>query len=391
MHGSRLWTKNFIAICFSSFFIYITVYMLNTTLPTFVKEVLHGNQQQMGLVITLWSVGVIAFRLFSGRWIEMIGLKKTAIISFLLFFLAVAIYLGAYGILFLLIVRLIHGGSFAVAATATSTLAADLIPDSQKGEGIGYFSMFMSIAMVIGPAIGAYVIHGYDNSQALFIVSLILSGLSLICLVFVRHSQQTSVRLITNEKKSWRNLIERKVLPISFVGFLLSFSYSSLTSFIFSYTMEMNLSRFSGLFFVIFALIIIVSRPLVGIALDKWREHFIVYPGTIIFVIGVILLSKSETGFLLLLSAAIIGFGYGALFPCFQLLAIQAVALERRNIAISTFFLFFDLGFGIGSFVLGWIASKTSYQSMYLVAAIAGLACSAVYFAVHHPFLKRDK
>ncbi|WP_165972293.1 MFS transporter [Paenibacillus piri] len=338
MYGSKIWTKSFIAICLSSFFIYVTVYMFNTTFPAFVKEAFHVSDRQMGLVITLWSVGVVAFRLFSGRWIERFGMKLTAIFSLILCFLAVTIYLGVYGIVFLLSIRLIHGGSFAVAATATSALATDLIPESRKGEGIGYFSMFMSIAMVIGPASGAYLINENRNGHALFTVSLILSGLAVICLLFVRHSQQASVKLVTNEKVSWGHLLEKKAIPISLAGFVLSFSYSSLTSFIFTYTKEINLGHLSGPFFVVFALIIIVSRPLVGMILDNFREHYIVYPGIISFAIGVILLSQSETGFMVLLSAAIIGLGYGALFPCFQILVIQSVAQERCY--INLFFIF---------------------------------------------------
>lgn len=193
MYGSKIWTKSFIAICLSSFFMYITVYLLNTTFPTFIKEALHGNQQQMGLVITLWSVGVVAFRLFSGRWVERFGMKLIAIYSLILFLLAVSIYLSAYSFLFLLIIRMLHGGSFAVAATATSALAADLIPESRKGEGIGYFTMFMSIAMVIGPAMGAFLISVDWGNDALFIASFILSGLALISLLFVRHSQLASI------------------------------------------------------------------------------------------------------------------------------------------------------------------------------------------------------
>jgi MFS family permease len=60
--------------------------------------------------------------------------------------------LGTTGILIFLVIRYLHGTSYAIASTAMGTSASSLIPSIRQGAGLGYFSMFMSIAMVIGPA-----------------------------------------------------------------------------------------------------------------------------------------------------------------------------------------------------------------------------------------------
>ncbi|WP_374226398.1 MFS transporter [Bacillus sp. sid0103] len=39
----------------------------------------------------------------------------------------------------LLIVRFFHGIGFGMATTATGAIVADLIPESRKGEGMGYY------------------------------------------------------------------------------------------------------------------------------------------------------------------------------------------------------------------------------------------------------------
>lgn len=64
---------------------------------------------------------------------------------------------GSKGIFLFLVMRLIHGVGYAIASTATSTIASSLVPARRQGKGMGYFSMFMSIAMVIGPACGLYL------------------------------------------------------------------------------------------------------------------------------------------------------------------------------------------------------------------------------------------
>jgi MFS family permease len=87
---------------------------------------------------------------------------------------------------------------------------------------------------------------------------------------------------------------------------------------------------------------------------------------------------------MLLLSGAIIGLGHGALVPSFQTLAIQSVSRERRGAATATFFLFFDFGYGLGSYVLGLIAGAANYRVMFLVACLVVLLSAIIYYTMHH-------
>lgn len=383
MDGSRIWTKSFIAVSMSNFFIFLSFYMLSTALPLYVKDTLHGSQQQMGLVITLWSVGTVLMRLFAGSWADRFGKKRLSVLSLFIFLIASVAYFGVSGIVFLLILRIVHGASYGVGATSTSALASDIIPNSRKGEGIGYFSMFMSIAMVIGPAFGLYLIHSFDPS-VLFASSVVVAVLALLSAGIVRQKGNVPAVQEAAKSKTRGRLIEKKAIPISLAAFVLSFSYSSLTSFISSYTEELHQESAAGMFFVVFAVMIIISRPFVGKAFDKYGAHVLAYPGVILFAAGMFLLSQEGSGFMLLLSAAIMGLGHGALLPCFQTLAINSAPSERQGTATSTYFLFFDLGYGVGSLVLSWVASAADYRGMFLAASIFVLLSAVIYYFMHH-------
>ncbi|SFL24332.1 Major Facilitator Superfamily protein [Paenibacillus sp. 1_12] len=140
-----------------------------------------------------------------------------------------------------------------------SALATDIIPESRKGEGIGYFSMFMSIAMVVGPALGILVWNKFDNEVGLFSISAFVSCLALVFTMLVKKDNNRSSIPQKTEKMSWRNLIEKKALPISLSGLVLAFSYSSLTSFITAYSIDLHQDNAAGLFFIVFAIMIIIS------------------------------------------------------------------------------------------------------------------------------------
>lgn len=389
LESGKLWTGSFAAVCLSSFFIYLNVYMLNTTLPLYAKEAMSSSGQQMGLVMTLWSAGVVLLRLMSGQWIDRFGIRRLAVLAILCFLGANLLYIGISEVSTLLAVRILHGGSFAVGATATSALAANMISHSRKGEGIGYFSLFMSIAMVIGPAAGILLVERYGHNGSLFAAAALFSGLALLCILCAKPREDTLLKPAASPaeygSRTWRQLIEAKAIPVSLAGLALSFSYSSLTSFISSYTRELQLDSKAGLFFTVFAAVIVASRRLVGKVVDMGWEDLIVYAGVFAFAAGMLMLSRTESAFMLLAAAGITGLGYGALFPCLQTLAVKAVPDERRGVGLSTFFLFFDLGFGCGSFVLGWTAEWLDYRFMYLTAAVVSLLTAVIYSMLPRP------
>lgn len=371
---------------------FLTFYILATAFPLYVKDSLNGNQQQMGLAITIYVIGGVLIRPFSGQWVDRFGKKKMAVIGMVIFLIACVCYFGTKGIVLFLVIRLIHGMSYAIASTATSTAASSLIPDSRQGEGMGYFSMFMSIAMVVGPALGLFLWKD-KNINVLLLAVCAIAALSLLFTIGMRTPQhnQNTAELVPNlepvkKKKGlrWSDFIEPKALPISLVGFILAFSYSSLSGFISSFTAEIHQSHVTGYFFVAFAIMIVLFRPVIGKVFDKYKEHYLYYPGILLFGVGMLLLSRSHSGAMVLVSGVIMGIGYGALLPCFQALAIKLAPEHRRGSENGTFFLMFDLGYGLGSYFMGMIASFTDYRMMYVVAGLITLLSVVVYYLLHH-------
>lgn len=374
---------------------FLTFYVLATAFPLYVRDVLHGNSQQMGLAITIYVIGSVLIRPFSGFWVDRFGKKRVAVIGMILFLLACIAYFGASGIMLFLVIRLIHGMTYAVASTATSTMASAMIPEKSRGEGMGYFSMFMSIAMVVGPSLGLTLWSGKNEHVLLFSICGI-TALSLIFLLAVKDQQSSEPEPVTEtviqqspvasaaKGFQWNNIIEPKAFPISLVGFALAFAYSPISAFMALFTNEIHETRVTSLFFVVFAVMIVVFRPVVGKIFDRLNEHVLYYPGIILFGLGLIVLSQSSSAFMVLASAVLMGTGYGALFPCFQALAIRMAPSHRSGAANSTFFLMFDLGYGVGSYVMGAVAAATNYRFMFGLAGVVALITMLIYYMLHH-------
>ncbi|MBW7454829.1 MFS transporter, partial [Paenibacillus sepulcri] len=307
-----------------------------------------------------------------------------------LFFASTLLYPAIHSLLLLLALRAIHGGSYGMSSTMTGAMAAELIPAARKGEGIGYFSMFMSLAMVIGPFLGLTLVH-QANYTVLFIVCICLTAFSLLFGFLTKEAPKEASVKNKPFSLSWSSIVEAKALPVSLAGFVLAFSYSSLTSFISVFAKEIDLTEVASYFFVVFAVMIVLPRPIIGKIFDRYGEHVLAYPGIALFVIGMLILGSAHSPAVFLLSGAVIGLGHGAIIPCFQTVALRSAPSGRSGLATGTFFLMFDLGYGIGSYVLGVVAQHTHYETMYHIAGLLVILSGVVYYVLHHRVQSRTQ
>ncbi len=146
---------------------------------------------------------------------------------------------------------------------------------------------------------------------------------------------------------------------------------------------ELGLADIASYFFILYALVVVISRPFTGKIFDRFGENVLVYPAIIIFTIGMFILSQAQTSFWFLGAGMLIGLGYGTLIPSFQTIAISAAPNHRRGSATATYFSFFDSGIGFGSFILGIVAAKSSYHNMYFIAAIIVAFTLLLYYGLH--------
>jgi predicted MFS family arabinose efflux permease len=91
------------------------------------------------------------------------------------------------------------------------------------------------------------------------------------------------------------------------------------------------------------------------------------------------ILSQANSAFIFLLAAGFIGLGWGTLFPTFQTLAIQSAPPKRRAMATATFLSVFDMGIGLGSYLVGLVAAGISFSQLYFYGSFYVLLGMGVY------------
>ena len=367
----RLWNRSFILCVLNNLFLFTYYFAFLTILPIYIMKSLGGSVKEAGLALTLFLISSIAIRPFSGLIIEKIGHKLSFRGSEFLFMLFAFTYLFADSLWILLLVRFIHGIWFSVLTTVAVPVANEFIPEQRKGEGMGYYVMSTNLAVVFGPFIALTVLQ-YSDFKILFqvLTAIICIGF-IFCLLIPMQSKNVSQNIEYEQKNKFsiHDVIEFKVLPIGFVALLTAFSYSSIMSFITAYAESKHLLPYVSLFFIIFAVSMIIVRPWVGKLFDRKGASSVIYPSFICFAIGLVIVSFMSNPWILWLSAIFIGIGYGSLFPCFQTVAIQSVPKARMGHAIASFFTLFDFGMAIGSVLMGLLIAELGYSFTYLFCA----------------------
>jgi len=382
--------KNFIVVTISNFLIYLIYYFLIVITASHAMNALHATASEAGLATGIFILGGLAARLISGRIIIKAGHKKILIIGIFVYLLTSLLYFPASNIAALYIVRFLHGYGFGMSATATGTIAAELIPKERKGEGIGYYGLSMTIASAIGPLAGVFL-----NQRSSFDVILICcSGITAVCIIvslFVTIPDLSGTKAEMKGPVSRRNVtiqdfIERKAVPISVVAFFILLAYSSILAFMTKFAESTGVSGIisaSGVFFLIYSLFVLLSRPITGRLFDKYGETVLIYPSIVLFALGLAVLGLSNNGFVMLCSAGLVGFGYGTFFSSANAAAIKASPGDRIHLATTTYFSFADFGAGIGPFILGIIVTATGFRELYFIMAALAFCCIALYYFIH--------
>jgi MFS family permease len=380
----RLWTRDFLCVTLVHFFFALNFYLLVVQIPVFAIEKFNSSPSQAGLASSIFVIGGLFTRLLTGKWIERIGRKKTLFIGLVAGLAMTLVYFTINSMASLLVLRFFHGATFGITSTASGTIVGGIVPRERRGEGIGYFALSITLATAIGPFLGMFLSQ-QGSFDLIFLVSCIAAAAGLATAFFLSVPKLQLSQSETAELKGFKlkNLFETSVIPISIICMGSCFCYSSVLSFMAVYAKEINLSEAAGFFFIVYAVVIFFSRPVLGRLFDAKGENLIMYSALVVLAAGILALSQAYHSFTLLLAGALIGLGYGAVQSSGQAICTRIAPKHRLGLATSTFYMFVDTGVAIGPFVLGLVVPFIGYRGIYLVVAGVALVFVGLYYLLH--------
>lgn len=379
----KLWTKTFIITSLVNFFLMLSMFLLIIIMAGYAIDTYKTSTSLAGFVSSIFIFGALIGRLYAGSKMNELGTKRILMVGIIIFLILSIFYFLNINIYLLLIVRVVQGIGVGLATTATGTIVSQIIPPSRTGEGIGYFSSSVVLAQAIGPLIGILLIQ-YFSYTYVFIFSLTIG---IVCFLFAFIIQAPTIEVEETETKretfKRSNYFERSSVPIASVMLVIGITYSSILSFISTYAESIHLVQAGTFYFVVYAIVVLLTRPISGKVLDKFGGNAVIYPTLIIFAIGMFFISKATSTSIFLFAAALIGLGYGNFQSSTQAIAIQRAPIERMGLANATYFIFYDFSLGLGPLFLGALIPLVGFRELYFYLIFFIIFGLLLYYVVH--------
>ncbi len=390
--NESLWTVPFVLDTGINLLVFLIYYLLMVIIAVVAKDELGATASEAGLAVGIYIIGTVVARIFTGRFVGALGCRKILYGGLLLYLISTVLYFYIPNILVLDTVRFINGFAYGITSTATSTIVATIIPKSRRGEGINYYGLSLSLAAAIGPFLGILMLS-FTSFRVIVAFCVILVVVCIVGAFLLRFEEPQFSAAIREEEKGLKlsDYLEPRVNSISLVSVLVGLSYSSILGFMASFTREAGLVEAGTLFFIVYAVVITLTRPVLGIVFDRHGENCVLYPCFIFLAVGIVLLSLAANSWTVLLAAVFVGLGYGTYMSNGQAVVIKMVPVYRIGVATSTYFIALDLGLGVGPYLLGAWKEQVGFSGMFLTTAAIAIVSLGCYFLFYGRLVGTDK
>lgn len=386
--GNVFLSRSFLLSFFSFFFLWIS-FDFFILFPLFILQN-GGDSVDVGLQTFIFFFPAVIMRPVAGWLTDRIGRLRVlwfgstlmVVTAFGLLMLEGSYHEMKYWMGFLLFLR---GVAFAAFYTAFFTYIIDLSSAQNRGRVIGMFGVSGLVAHGLAPWVAEQVLARY-GFEGFFTISGILSLISLMISAVLkeRHKvaefEEGGLSILRNVTFNVRNLI---ILPGAFVFGYIVASYNTFGA---PYFKEIGVT--TGSFFLAYGLTAGTVRVIFGGVADLYDRWKLVAIFFALQAAGLLLLLVEPVRTFYLLAGAISGAAHGILFPSLSAMAIDAHPQKFRGIVASVFTGMMELGFSVGSYLLGVIVAIGGYRVMFLSAVALGILFAC--FVVFIQFKKRE-
>ena len=384
MKDERIFTRDFTLDMMISLCCSLNYFTLLINITGFAAFRFGSDTAIGGTAAGIYVIGGLLSRIVAGKYIEMVGRKKVLLIGLSFALVMSTTYFFVSSIAMLMAIRFLHGMSYGISSTCTSDIVAKLLPQSRRGEGLGYFFLSITIACAIGPLLGM-TFGSSQNYDAVFLVGLVMYSLALVMALILRVPEETLTEEQIREAKSFtlNSMFQRSALPLALTVMVFYFSYSGVLAFIASYSEEIGLVETATFFYLSVAAGTLLSRIYAGRIYDERGPNKVIIPAYVGFIIGMTIFATTSDSLLFLFSGFIIGIGVSIVFSICQSIVVSRTPPRRYGVTTSTFSALNDLGTGLGPSILGILIAAVGFRDMYLVCAFIAVASFLMYWGIH--------
>jgi MFS family permease len=368
-----LWTADFRIVLVCTHLIFASYFSTSTTLPLYLED---ADKWQIGLVVGSMGLAGMFMRPLAGLWADRYGRRLLMVIGAGIAGLSLAAHALSDDPYLLLPLRMVNGASTVLFITAAFTTVADIVPADRRGVAFGYLAMMNSLPQVYAPWLGLAIARTWGFTPYF------LSAAAVCGLAFLSSSRVVGGRGGAPVEGGFTAaaLVSRNTLLPASLFLSLTVAFGAILAFLPLMAEDRGLGN-PGLFFVLYGVVVVPLRPVVGAVADRYGRAVVFVPGLVAGGLGMFLLAAASAQGVMLAAAVLFGLGFGAAHTALLAWTVDRAGSEQRGVAMSTFGLAWDTGSGVGALTFGLMAGFVSYGGVFAMAGAFPLAASMLFVA----------
>jgi MFS family permease len=356
--------RRLVVLWLASFAFFFAFFLLLPTLPLYLRG-LGASDGAIGLIMGCFAITSMLLRPWTGWGADRWGRRPFMLAGGVVFVLAPAGYALAGGVLALVLIRLLHGAGMALYPTAATAMVADVAPPARRGEFLGLFGAAGSVAMALGPISGVELISRLGFGS-LFTVSAVTA---LLALGLTATTSETLAEA-SAARFALASTISGPAMGPSLVIGCLMLTYGALVTFLPLHAQRLGVNP--GIFFLVYALVLTLTRGPAGRLSDRHGRAPVAAAGLALAAIALGVLALSEGAIALALVGALYGLAGGVAQPALIAWCVDVVTPADRGRAMGTYFTALELAIAIGAMSSGLAVARWGFAATFL--ALAGIA-----------------
>jgi predicted MFS family arabinose efflux permease len=344
-------------------------YALLVLLPRYLTSA-RLTDAQIGLVLGAFGVASLLGRPLAGRAADRWGQRRVMLWGSMALLIGIAGMPLASNISVLFLLRLLQALGYIAFTTAGTALVVTLTPPAARRQRLAVFGTAANAAMMTAPALIAALLPYVPLAATFWLAGALalLAGSLTIAIGFRPPAEAPS------QPGRWS--VSPSLGRAMLVSLCFGLGFGAFLQFI-PLLVERRGVFSAGVLYICYGAGIIATRVLSQRWLGRAGAGQVLLVASLLLSVGLGWTAFAGTIGALAAAALLIAAGCGLLHP--TLIALHALLLPQApGRATATFYIAFDLGIGVGGWLLGGVLEYAGFTALYLTAALVVLAGLAV-------------
>lgn len=376
MRNHTVWNKRFVHLLSIEVVIQFATYMLNPIITGYAVS-LGASLATAGFVAGVVATSALAMRPFAGFIADTLDRPILLVMSATLFMVAALGCALSTNVVLVAVFRIVQGVALACRTAVVTALATLSVDHSHVGAAVGWIGLGTTVSCAIAPSAAAFL-GMFISYHACFFVAGGLYALGVVLALRFKRGFGGSRSMVETLRREGggkrfsggfkvKDFIYSPAIVYSAMAGLSGVPHSINTSLLLTVGDARGIVGIA-LYFTMYALAALASRPLAGSLSDREGLVFVAVPALLIELAGVAVLALMDSLAMAAVAGALIGVGQGSMYSSLQAEVARTADAEALGRASNTFYIGPDINMGLSPVVGGFVMQMWGVAAMYAVA-----------------------